>query len=123
MSAYGFDGAKNKVLVMTVEDFSDAVGEIVNPQLATKQNQHLHMTRYLTSSGWSTDQGGHIVQTISVEGVTSSNTVFVSPAPSDVDEYSYCGVVAYAQGSGTLSFMCKTKPTNSLSVNIVVLGV
>lgn len=125
MSAYGFDGAKNKVLVMTVEDFSDAVGEIVNPLLAAKQDQHITQSVTLLASGWGS-QGNMKIQFVDVVGVTASNTVFVAPDPlttSNYSEYVNCGVYATAQQSGKLVFLATQKPSIDIDVNVVILGV
>ena len=58
----------------------------------------------------------------SVTGVTSSNDVIVSPAPSSIADYTAAGVYCSAQGSGTLTFTCTTTPTSSITVNVLIVG-
>lgn len=127
MSAYGFNGGKNKVLVMAVEDFSDAVGEIVDPQFAAKQDKHITRSVVLTGgSGWSGPSSGVYTQTVNVTGVTATNTIFVSPDPStdaNYSQFSACGVYASSQQNGQLTFTATAKPSNNLTVNVVILGV
>lgn len=61
-------------------------------------------------------------QTVSVSGVTATNTVLVAPFPSNADEYAQCNVMAISQGAGTLDFQADTLPTNALTVNVVMLS-
>lgn len=60
--------------------------------------------------------------TISVPGVTSSNTVIVSPAPSSLSDWTDNEVKCTGQGSGTLTFTCATTPNSAISVNVVVIS-
>ena len=55
-------------------------------------------------------------------GVTASNTVIVSPAPSDIGDYADCGVYCSAQGSGTLTFGCDTAPSGDIVVNVLIMS-
>lgn len=71
----------------------------------------------LSSSGWSSTS-----RTVNVSGVTSSALVFVSPAPTSVTAYAEAGVRCTAQGSGTLTFQYTTKPTTTLSVQVVIFA-
>lgn len=71
----------------------------------------------LTSAWWSSNS-----QTVSVSGVTASNTVIVSPAPSDIADYADCGVYCSAQGSGTLTFGCDTAPSGDIVVNVLIMS-
>ena len=71
----------------------------------------------LTSAWWSSNS-----QTVSVTGVTASNTVIVSPAPSDIADYADCGVYCSAQGSGTLTFGCDTAPSGDIVVNVLIMS-
>jgi hypothetical protein len=56
--------------------------------------------------------------TVSVSGVTADNAVDVAPTEATYDAYVSAGIRASAQGSGTLTFKCKTVPTAAISVNI-----
>lgn len=73
-------------------------------------------TATLTTAGWS---GG--TQTVSVTGVTASNTVIVSPAPASHTAYSTAGVYCSAQASGTLTFTCASTPSAALTVNVLIM--
>lgn len=74
-------------------------------------------TATLTSAWWSSKS-----QTVSATGVTASNTVIVSPAPSSIGDYAEWGVYASAQWSGTLTFSCDTEPTNDITVNVLIFS-
>lgn len=74
-------------------------------------------TATLTVAGWSSN-----MQTVNVTGVTSSNSVIVSAAPSSISDYSSAGVYCSAQGSGTLTFTCSSTPTSEITVNAMALN-
>ena len=78
---------------------------------------HSTITVTLTSAWWSSNS-----QTVSATGVTASNTVIVSPAPSDIGDYADCGVYCSAQWSGTLTFSCSDTPSSNIDVNVVILS-
>ena len=122
MAVHGFGPGKNKVLVVSMEDFADEVGDVVNPLLSAKQAQHTHPAGTLVAANWEATTGGY-TQTINMTGVTTSNTVIVSAAPANLQEYGASGIYATAQGTGTLTFFAQYLPTNNLIVNAVVLGV
>ena len=95
-----------------------AVGAAVTNIGYTPQSKHLTATASLTTTGWSSKK-----KTVSVTGVTASNTVIVSPAPSSFVHWGDCGIRCIAQGSGTLQFQYETAPTSNLTANVVILGV
>lgn len=68
----------------------------------------------LTTAGWSSK-----TQTVNVTGVTASNTVVVSPAPTSHVAYCEAGIYCSAQGAGTLTFTCDEVPESALTVNIL----
>ena len=80
-------------------------------------SQHSTITVMLLRNWWSNNE-----QTVSATGVTSSNTVIVSPVPADMDDYTSNKVKCSAQGSGTLTFECDTTPTDDIDVNVVILN-
>lgn len=61
-------------------------------------------------------------QTITATGVTASNNVIVSPAPSSVTDYVAAGIVCTAQASNSLTFTCTTTPSTAISVNVLVVS-
>ena len=69
------------------------------------------------STTWSSNQ-----QSVTVSGVTTSNTVIVTPAPASYNMYCECGVYCSAQAANSLTFTCDEVPTSSLTVNIVILS-
>ena len=81
------------------------------------QSQHASTTASLTVNGWSSNS-----QTANVTGVTASNDVIVSPAPTDAADWAAAGIVCTAQGAGTLTFSCETTPTSALTANVIILS-
>ena len=69
----------------------------------------------IATSAWSNNTA-----TVSVSGVTASNAVDVAPVEPTFDAYINAGIRATSQGSGTLTFACKTVPTVAISVNVKV---
>lgn len=78
---------------------------------------NITVTGVLTVSGW-TDNS----QTITVSGVTTTNTVIVSPAPLSQTAYSSAGIICTSQSSNSLTFICDTTPETSITVNILIIG-
>lgn len=60
--------------------------------------------------------------TVAVSGVTTSNTVVVSPAPASVTDWSYNGITCSAQGTNTLTFTCSRTPASAISVNVIIIN-
>lgn len=81
------------------------------------QTKHMTKTATLSTSGWSNN-----TQTVSVSGVTGTNTVIVSPAPASHAAYAEANVRCTAQASGKLTFTCDDVPTAELTVNVVILN-
>ena len=73
----------------------------------------------LPASGWS----GTVTfqQAVTVPGVTANNTILVSPAPGDFEDYTENQVHCTAQGDNTLTFSCAYQPSGNITVNVVIL--
>ena len=78
---------------------------------------HSTTTVTLTAAGWSDNE-----QTVSATWVTASNTVIVSPAPDNIQDYADWGLYASAQWSGTLTFTAETEPENDIVVNVLIMS-
>ena len=81
------------------------------------QTQHSAITVTLAAASWSSKS-----ITVSATWVTASNTVIVSPAPSDFADYTEAVIYCSAQASNSLTFTCDTEPTNDIDVNVVILN-
>lgn len=68
-------------------------------------------------TGWSGN-----VCTVSVEGVTASNNVIVTPNPESFVAWSESLVRATAQGAGTLTFQCEETPSTTIKANVLIVG-
>ena len=73
-------------------------------------------TATLTPSGWSSN-----AQTVTVSGVTASNTVLVSYAPSDKALWTDADIYCYSQASNSLTFRCTTAPSSNVTVNVMIV--
>lgn len=61
-------------------------------------------------------------KTVSVNGVTASNTVLVTPAPASFLTWRNCGVRCTAQAAGSLTFAAESATGAALTANIVILN-
>ena len=75
------------------------------------------LTVTLSTSGWSNKQ-----QKVTASGVTSSNTVIVSPAAASFIAYGEAQVRCTAQASNSLTFECEDVPTVALTVNVCYIN-
>ena len=69
------------------------------------------------ANNWSQNE-----QTVNATGVTEHNTVMVAPSPACTSDYTSAGILCTTQGNGTLTFTCTTVPSNSIIVNVVIIG-
>lgn len=72
----------------------------------------------LPASGWSGER-----QTVTVEGVTTINTVFIAPVPSSIEPFGYYEITCVKQGNGNLTFSCEGEPDTDITLNVVILDV
>ena len=69
----------------------------------------------LTVDGWSNNS-----QTVNLPEVTTDNDLFIAPVEDSAIDYYHADIRASAQAAGRLTFRCKTVPTASLRVNVVI---
>lgn len=74
-------------------------------------------TATLVVANWSSN-----TQTLTVNGVTSSNVVIVSPQPLSAGDYASAGVLCMAQNTNSLTFTCTQTPSNAIDLSIVIIG-
>lgn len=75
------------------------------------------ITVTLANDWWSSK-----TQTVTATWVTASNTVIVSPDPSDFSDYTDSIIYCSSQWTNSLTFTCDTEPTTSIDVNVVILS-
>ena len=88
-----------------------------NLPLNSIQAQHTSLSITIAVSDWNNK-----TCTKTVSGVTSSNTVIISPAVSSIEDYGEAQVRGTAQATNQITFACEDTPSNDLSVNIAVFG-
>lgn len=72
------------------------------------------LTLTLAASGWSSN-----TQTVTATGVVADETqqmIYIVPATSFQQAYVSAGITCTAQGANTLTFTCKTAPSQDLTV-------
>lgn len=71
----------------------------------------------LLTTGW---DSANATITVTALGVTSTNSVVISPTPSSFVQYTAAGIMCSTQGENSLTFSCTEIPTEDLSVNILI---
>ena len=99
-----------------VKAVSDDNNVGLNVLLDEKQKKHTPVSVTLPVSGWM-----NLTQTVRVPGVTSSNTVIVTPAPSSHAAYGEAGVYCSGQSSESLTFEYSKVPAEAMTVNVIIL--
>lgn len=99
---------------VTTEQIADGAvtGEKISADAVSKS-----LAVYLPASNWSSK-----TQTVAASGVTASNTVIVSPAPTSFLAYGEAQVRCVGQGSNALIFQCENVPTAALTVNVLCIN-
>ena len=87
-----------------------------NGTIPTARLTKVNSTITLAAADWS---GGS--QTVTVNGVTSTGIIFVSPDPTDQAAYTSAGIVCTAQAADSLTFTATSTPASDLMVNVVML--
>jgi hypothetical protein len=79
------------------------------------QVQHKSGRIVLSASGWENK-----TQTVSVDGVTEDNDVFMSYAKESKEDAEYAEILIYAQSENKLTFTCDTTPTVDIVVHVAI---
>lgn len=108
--------AENQI-ALNESDITELDRDIVriDGELAGKNKTLGQATLTLTVAGWTNK-----VQTVTVQGLTASDIVFVSPGPSTASEYASKGIIAVSQAVNSLSFTCEEVPSVPVYVNVVI---
>lgn len=68
----------------------------------------------LLSAGWTNS-----TQSVTAAGVTSANSVIVTPAPASIGDYA--GIYCTGQSTNSLTFRCDTTPSSNITVNVMIV--
>lgn len=98
----------------TVYNSVDSSGNLA---LSSIQAQHTSLLITIAVSDWNNK-----TCTKTVSGVTTNNTVIISPAVSSIEDYGEAQVRGIAQAANQITFACEDTPSDALSVNIAVFG-
>ena len=97
----------------TIYNSVDASGTLA---LSNIQAQHSAASIAIAISDWNNN-----TCTKTATGVTSSNTVIISPDPSSFSAYASSQIRATAQGTNSLTFTCTSTPSEAVTVNILIM--
>lgn len=76
----------------------------------------------LTASAW-TSNGSSFTQTVTVPNMNATKSVMVQGSTSTLEAYSSAGITCTSQNTNTLTFTATSKPTTSIYVDVVHMGV
>ena len=94
-----------------------ALRTYIDEELAKKQDVINTITVTLASASRSNDE-----ITVTATWVTATNSVIVSPVPSDISDYTSAGIYCSAQGTDSLTFSCSTTPSGDIDVNVMIIN-
>ncbi|MBQ3990639.1 MAG: hypothetical protein II630_07320, partial [Bacteroidales bacterium] len=84
--------------------------------IPTDRLTKVNTTITLAAADWSSN-----TQTVTVNGVTSTSIVWVSPDPTDQSAYVSAGILCSAQGTDSLTFTATTTPSADIDVVVVAM--
>ena len=73
-------------------------------------------TGTLAVASWSSNS-----QSLTIEGITASNNIIVSPTKASETNWNLFGVSCSAQATNSLTFTCKTTPTAAIGIQVIIL--
>ena len=117
-----YNAITNRMATNAEADAGTSTLKLINPATLkrvgdTKQLKAKTVSVILSASGW---VASNMRQGVTVQGVTTSNTVFVAPAPTSFDAYSEAGIRCIQQVANNLIFQCNETPNSNVTVNIVI---
>ena len=94
---------------------SEKVEQIETNRQKIEQLGFQYLTITLNAQNWSNNE-----QTIVVSTITPNSMVWVAPTPNDTINYTNAGIIATAQGNGTLTFTCNQTLSADIQVNLII---
>ena len=121
---YVVTSTANRTVTVTQIDTDGAVdsvngktGNVVLDASDVGATTSISATITLLSTDWSSQ-----TYVATVQGVTSSNTVIVSPSASSMDDYVAADIKCTAQATDQLTFTCDTTPTSNIDINLLIVN-
>lgn len=103
--------------------FWEKVKNYIDDKVGTISDElHTKVTATLVSSAWTEHSGGGYAQEVTVSGVTATNDVLVAPASAYVQAYGEMWCTAVSQAENKLTFRCYIRPSEDVTVEIIILG-
>lgn len=102
------------------EGLQDSVNANTETMLVNALPKSVTIT--LNANGW-VSSGSVFTQTVSVLNMNATKSVIVKGSNSTVEAYSSAGITCTGQGTNTLTFTATTKPTTSINVDVIYMGV
>jgi hypothetical protein len=109
---------QNKVIEENIDDMLQIISDI-----ATKILDFADVTSSSISIATTAWDSTAKTATISVSGVTETNHVIISPTPDSYDAYGAASIRCTAKVKNSLTFLCKTIPTQTINIDVLILTV
>lgn len=100
-------------------NLQDLINENTETMLVAALPVNLIVT--LTAGGWTATSSGY-TQTVEVSGMNETKSVIVQPTSASDTDYSAAEIRCTAQATNQLTFTAVTKPTTSITVNVMHMG-
>ncbi len=102
----------------TASSTNPVTSDGIKTALDTKQPEHITGSANIASSSWNSSN----VATATIQGVTSSNTIIVTPAPSSFLDWSDCGIRCTAQSTNQITLTARSKPSSTVTVQVLIFN-
>lgn len=91
---------------------------VVYSQLALKQAKHIARSANVAANSWSASN----TVNVTIQDVTASNTIIVTPAPASFLDWSNCGIRCTAQASNQITLTARSKPSAQITVQVLIFN-
>lgn len=100
----------------------DVEAKLVADMVEVKATTPIKATGTFDGLGWDSQEDGTYLQTVTVNGVTADNDIFVAPTNEYKDAYIRMDCEAIAQGENTVTFRCVNPEDLNMQVKVIILN-
>lgn len=90
---------------------------VITAAVNTKQAKHKTGSANVGTSSWNSSN----VASATISGVTSSNSIIVTPAPASYETWVNCGIRCTGQGTNSITLTARSKPSSQITVQVLIL--
>lgn len=107
--------------VESLTSYLDANAEAkIAADILNLQNREVKKSATFDGLGWNSQEDGTYTQTLTVEGVTTSNRILVLPTEEYIEAWFNMGVEPISQDINSVTFMCDTPDETDITVDVII---